>query len=145
MEKLDSSWKSQVTPAKGTHIMLPRSAFETNSAPFLPARDGRYVFVIPWQRALMVGTTDTPYKGSLDNPLADEDEIEYFLSTLDSYAREDRRILFRRMRLGLIHQAQCLNAASKVARCVHGVVGWDDARRQAELKALTATLGEHLN
>ncbi len=26
-------------------------------------KDGRYVFVVPWQRAVMIGTTDTGYDG----------------------------------------------------------------------------------
>jgi glycerol-3-phosphate dehydrogenase len=53
-------------------------------------------------------------------------------------------ILFRRLRLGLVHQGQCLQSAEKVARCVQGVLGWDEARTSAELKAIRSTLEEHL-
>lgn len=316
MEKLDPTWRPKVLPAKGIHIMVPSSAFDTNSPLFLPAADGRYVFVIPWQRALMIGTTDTKYDGPLDNPTATEEEINYLLDVVNSYGREDRKlnrnqviaswaglrplvssgeagagmtntktisrehvlfegkggvvgviggkltnyrllgdetvdrlvsklpqqsfaklkppttdkimlggwtdkddyltssaeisararrssiepgtidhllasygkdalqiielvekdsylnkrvcpdfppimaevvfsvrhemalcledILFRRLRLGLVHQGQCLQSAEKVARCVQGVLGWDEARTSAELKAIRSTLEEHL-
>ncbi len=89
MSQIDSSWVKQVAPAKGVHLMLPASAFETNTALFLPTlmKDGRYVFVVPWQKAIMVGTTDTRYSGSLDSPLPQEDEIDYLLSVLNSYSR----------------------------------------------------------
>lgn len=90
MSKVDPAWVKQVAPAKGTHIMLPASAFETNSALFLPTPDKRYVFVVPWQKALMVGTTDSPYQGDLDSPLPTEDEIDYLLSILNSYAKDTK-------------------------------------------------------
>ncbi|MBX9691860.1 MAG: glycerol-3-phosphate dehydrogenase/oxidase [Cyanobacteria bacterium] len=89
MSQIDPAWVKQVTPAKGVHLMLPASAFETNTALFLPTlmKDGRYVFVVPWQKAIMVGTTDTVYSGSLDAPLPQEDEIDYLLNVLNNYSR----------------------------------------------------------
>lgn len=83
--KIDSSWKNNVKPAKGIHIVVPFSALETNSALFLPSPDGRYVFLVPWQKALMIGTTDTNYSGSLDNPLPEADEIDFLLQTVNHY------------------------------------------------------------
>lgn len=80
------SWASRVAPSKGTHIIVPQSAFETNTALFLPTDDKRYVFVVPWQRALMIGTTDTPYSGVLDQPLPEIDEIDYLLAVVNEYA-----------------------------------------------------------
>lgn len=86
MQMLDPSWQPRCSPAKGTHIMVPQSAFETNTALFLPTNDGRYVFVVPWQRAVMIGTTDTAYAADIDNPLATVDEVDYLISVVNSYA-----------------------------------------------------------
>jgi glycerol-3-phosphate dehydrogenase len=83
---LSPDWKKRITPAKGTHIIVPPSALETNSALFLPTKDKRYVFVIPWQRALMIGTTDNLHTGSLEHPLPMSDEIDYLLSVINSYS-----------------------------------------------------------
>lgn len=85
-QMVDPSWKKRVAPAKGVHIMVPQSAFETNTALFLPTNDKRYVFVVPWQRALMIGTTDTFYSGSLQNPLPVTEEVDYLLSVVNSYS-----------------------------------------------------------
>ena len=84
-KQMDTSWKDKVIPAKGTHIMVPLSSFETNTALFLPTKDNRYVFVVPWQKALMIGTTDTAYNGSVDNALPTEEEIDYLLSVVNQF------------------------------------------------------------
>jgi glycerol-3-phosphate dehydrogenase len=89
-EMLEPAWKSHVQPSKGIHIIVPASAFETNTALFLPTSDGRYVFVVPWQRALMVGTTDRPYTGSLERPLPDRDEIDYLLKVINGFTETHR-------------------------------------------------------
>jgi glycerol-3-phosphate dehydrogenase len=83
--KANPQWKSRVVPAKGVHIMVPPSAFETNNALFLPTGDGRYVFVVPWQRALMIGTTDTSFKGDLNQPLPNRDEVQYLINCVNRY------------------------------------------------------------
>lgn len=83
----------RVTPSKGIHIIVPASAFETNSALFLPTQDKRFVFVVPWLRALMIGTTDSPYQGDLNRPQASGEEIDYLLSVVNSYT--DRHKLNR--------------------------------------------------
>ena len=85
LSQIDPAWRQRVKPAKGTHIMLPAASFETSTALFLPTEDGRYVFVVPWQNALMVGTTDISYDGPLDNPVATTEEIDYLLAVLNSY------------------------------------------------------------
>jgi glycerol-3-phosphate dehydrogenase len=89
-QMIDTQWKQHVAPSKGIHIMVPASAFETNTALFLPTPDHRYVFVVPWQRALMIGTTDNAYKGELDNPLPALDEIDYLLSIVNAYTETHR-------------------------------------------------------
>jgi glycerol-3-phosphate dehydrogenase len=39
----------------------------------------RFLFVIPWQGRTVIGTTDTEYTGSLDDPLAEQAEVERVL------------------------------------------------------------------
>jgi glycerol-3-phosphate dehydrogenase len=82
---LTKNWKPRIIPGKGIHIVLPFSAFPTNTGLFLPTPDKRYVFVLPWQRALLVGTTDSPYIGDLNNPQPNNDEIDYLLQVLNKY------------------------------------------------------------
>ena len=79
------NWKPHIVPSKGIHIVLPLSAFPTNTGLFLPTADKRYVFVLPWQRALIVGTTDSIYRGDINNPLPNNDEIDYLLHAVNNY------------------------------------------------------------
>lgn len=90
MQMLDPAWHPRCSPAKGIHIMVPQSAFETNTALFLPTKDNRYVFVVPWQRAVMIGTTDTGYAGDNDNPLANVEEVDYLISVVNSYSGKNK-------------------------------------------------------
>ncbi|MBY0551044.1 MAG: glycerol-3-phosphate dehydrogenase/oxidase [Candidatus Obscuribacterales bacterium] len=82
--------EQRVTPSKGTHIIVPSSAFETNTALFLPTTDGRFVFVVPWLRALMIGTTDEAYTGDINSPRATAEEMDYLLSVANSYTKSSR-------------------------------------------------------
>lgn len=88
--KLERQEKKRITPSKGTHIIVPASSFETNCALFLPTKDHRFVFVVPWQHAMMIGTTDILYKGDIDHPRASNDEISYLLSVVNGYT--DRKL-----------------------------------------------------
>lgn len=81
----DPHWQNKIAPSKGIHIIVPASAFETNTALFLPTNDNRYVFVVPWQRALMIGTTDRLYDGPLENPMPNADEVDYLLYVVNTY------------------------------------------------------------
>ena len=87
---VSGSPEQRVTPSKGTHIVVPSSAFETNTALFLPTKDRRFVFVVPWMRALMIGTTDDFYTGNINHPLATADEMDYLLSVVNSYTESHR-------------------------------------------------------
>lgn len=82
---VDGKWRDRITPSKGTHIIVPPSVFETNTALFLPTGDDRYVFVVPWHRALMIGTTDERYTGDIDSPVPTTEEIDYLLRVVNSY------------------------------------------------------------
>ena len=43
----------------------------------------RMLFVIPWLDAVLVGTTDTAYDGSLDHPAVEDDDRNYILDALN--------------------------------------------------------------
>lgn len=86
----DDTHGKLIAPSKGTHIIVPQSAFDTGTALFLPAPDGRFVFVVPWHRAVMIGTTDTFYSGDIDRPLASKDEIDYLLSVVNRYSATNK-------------------------------------------------------
>lgn len=50
--------------------------------------DKRSIFVIPWGDQVYVGTTDTDYRGSLEEPRATEDDVDYLLRALNASVTE---------------------------------------------------------
>ena len=74
-----------IRPAKGVHITLPLDKLPTEVAVVLPVpKDRRSVFVIPWANRVYVGTTDTDYGGSLEDPQCTGDDIRYLLDAVNA-------------------------------------------------------------
>jgi glycerol-3-phosphate dehydrogenase len=79
-------WVSQIQPGqawcrltKGVHLILPKVL--ENEALLLTAQaDGRVFFMIPWYGLTLLGTTDTPYAGDLEQVNVEVDDIEYLLA-----------------------------------------------------------------
>jgi len=66
-----------VRTTKGIHLLLPQL---TDHAIYVAAkRDERMFFVIPWQRFMLVGTTDTDFNGDLDRLAATREEVQYLM------------------------------------------------------------------
>lgn len=75
-----------IRPSKGIHVVFSASRLRVHAALTIPAPDGRYIFVIPWEDAeghVVVGTTDEDYTGPMDRPRARPDEIAYLIDTLN--------------------------------------------------------------
>ncbi|HWT03059.1 MAG TPA: glycerol-3-phosphate dehydrogenase [Pyrinomonadaceae bacterium] len=66
---------------KGSHLVVDEFEGAPASALYVEARaDGRPFFIIPWNGAYLIGTTDLPFEGSPDEALASEEEIAYLLA-----------------------------------------------------------------
>lgn len=67
-------------PTKGIHVLVRRERVGNQEAVVLSAkRDRRTIFVLPWGDLALIGTTDTDYRGDLDAPLPDADDVAYLL------------------------------------------------------------------
>ena len=79
------SLRKRIRPSKGAHILLPLATFPTEDALLIPkTEDGRVVFAIPWQRRLLVGTTDEEISPGTELVVPKED-IDYLLRHLNQY------------------------------------------------------------
>ncbi len=69
---------------KGVHIVVDREKVGNRNAVVIRgASDNRVMFVIPWQRQTLVGTTDTYFEGDPATVRADADDIDYILATVN--------------------------------------------------------------
>jgi glycerol-3-phosphate dehydrogenase len=66
-------------PSKGVHLVFPAQKVHVRAAAVIPsgARDRRRIFVIPWGRQVVVGTTDEVYDGPLQAPTVELGDAEY--------------------------------------------------------------------
>lgn len=65
--------------SKGVHLILPKIL--ADEALLLTAQtDGRVFFMIPWYGLTLLGTTDTPYIGNIEQVKVEEGDIDYLLT-----------------------------------------------------------------
>jgi len=73
--------------AKGVHLVIDPAVLGIDGATLvLPeTEDERVMFLIPWLGSTWVGTTDTPFHGDPNHPVADQGDIDYLLNQLRRY------------------------------------------------------------
>ncbi len=69
---------------KGSHLVVPK-LYEGEHAYMLQHQDKRIIFAIPYHGYTMVGTTDVPYSGDLDNIEIDANEMDYLCAIINQY------------------------------------------------------------
>lgn len=85
-----------VVPSAGTHIVLDKQFSPPDAGLLIPkTKDGRVLFLLPWEGGTLAGTTDAPAELEWD-PKASDDDVEYILEHLREYfdmpiARSDVR------------------------------------------------------
>ena len=78
-------------PAKGVHVTVPRAKLPADIAAVVPvAGDRRSIFVVPWSDGddVYLGTTDTDWDGSLDDPACLPRDVDYLLSAANHVITE---------------------------------------------------------
>lgn len=86
MATRDSGLK--VLASKGVHITVPRDRIKATSGIFTKTEKS-VLFIIPWQRYWIIGTTDTPYTEDLENPVATRADIDYVLAQANKLIAEE--------------------------------------------------------
>jgi glycerol-3-phosphate dehydrogenase len=79
--------KFHVTASKGIHLVVPRDRLQLDTGLILRTQQS-VLFVIPWRRHWLVGTTDTEWKLDKAHPAASRADIEYLLGQLNSVLRQ---------------------------------------------------------
>ena len=70
----------RVRPSRGVHLVFPVDRLPVSAALALASPDdGRLTFVIPHPEGVLVGTTDHYHEGSLDDPRATREEVDYLI------------------------------------------------------------------
>jgi len=73
-----------VEPAKGVHFTIKRERLPIQCALLVPTgADGRFCFAVPWYDSVLIGTTDTPFKGDFDRLTVEDEEVAYILDAVN--------------------------------------------------------------
>lgn len=76
-----------VQASKGIHLVVPRDRIRSESG-FIVRTEKSVLFVIPWGRHWIIGTTDTPWRYDLAHPAASRADIDYVLDHVNAILRE---------------------------------------------------------
>jgi glycerol-3-phosphate dehydrogenase len=119
----------EVRASKGIHLVVPRDRIQMNTG--LATRTDRSVlFVIPWGRHWIIGTTDTDWKLGKAHPAASRVDIEYLLEQANRWlvwplTHEDVEGVYAGLRPLLAGESEVTTRLSRehvVAAPVPGVV-----------------------
>jgi glycerol-3-phosphate dehydrogenase len=83
-EDLFHKWKNILRPTKGIHLTFEKKRLPLASAVVMAA-EKRIVFGIPRHEMVIVGTTDTDFKGSPSDVSATSEDVNYLLSVIHAY------------------------------------------------------------
>ena len=75
-----------VAASKGIHLVVPRDRIRSETG-FITKTEKSVLFVIPWGRHWIIGTTDTPWELDLAHPAASRADIDYVLGHVNTLLR----------------------------------------------------------
>ena len=76
-----------VQASKGIHLVVPRDRIRSEAG-FIVRTQTSVLFVIPWGRHWIIGTTDTPWDLDKAHPAASRTDIDYVLGHVNAILRE---------------------------------------------------------
>lgn len=75
--------------AKGIHVIVRHDRLPLSNTVVMTTSDKRSIFAVPRGDVVYIGTTDTEYKGSYEDPPVEEEEARYLLDTVNRYCAID--------------------------------------------------------
>jgi glycerol-3-phosphate dehydrogenase len=79
--------KLEVRPSKGIHIVVPRARVRLDTG-LITKTEKSVLFVIPWSRHWIIGTTDTDYRLDRAHPAASREDIQYVLDHVNEWVAD---------------------------------------------------------
>ncbi|MDF2963821.1 MAG: glycerol-3-phosphate dehydrogenase/oxidase [Paenibacillus sp.] len=85
VRQIDGSLKGKrLFLTKGVHLVVDYDRLPVKQAAYFDTPDGRMVFVIPRGSVTYLGTTDTAYKHSVENPRTTQEDRDYLIRAVNS-------------------------------------------------------------
>ena len=78
----------RMRPSKGVHIVVPRDRIDASLA-LITKTPTSVLFVLPWGRSWVIGTTDTAWHNDLSHPAATHADLHYLLEQANQVLTSD--------------------------------------------------------
>ncbi|HEX3612066.1 MAG TPA: glycerol-3-phosphate dehydrogenase/oxidase [Sporichthyaceae bacterium] len=116
-----------VKASKGVHLVVPRDRIHASMG-LIARTENSVLFVIPWKRHWIVGTTDTQWDLDKAHPAASRVDIDYLLSQANKWlatplARADVQGVYAGLRPLLAGESENTSALSREHVVAHPVPG----------------------
>lgn len=80
--------QKMIKPSNGTHIIIPQKFASKEAGILIPkTKDGRVLFLLPWENRVLAGTTDSEAE-LLDHPVPQQKEVDFILEELNHILTE---------------------------------------------------------
>jgi len=117
----------KVRASKGIHLVVPRDRIRSNSGLILRTEKS-VLFVIPWGRHWIIGTTDTDWSLDLAHPAASAADIQYLLDHVNAViepplTHEDVEGVYAGLRPLLSGESESTSKLSREHAVAHAVPG----------------------
>ena len=86
VQQLAGAHTFSIAPAKGVHLLVRSGAFDSTTGILSRAEDS-VIILRKWYGHWLLGTTDTPYTGDKNNPVAEKEDIDYLLRNVNTLLR----------------------------------------------------------
>ena len=77
-----SGGSTAILPSRGAHLVVRRDRIPSSVGLTIRVT-GKVVFLVPWPGHWLIGTTDAPYHGPIDRPMAGADEVDELLAAVN--------------------------------------------------------------
>ena len=117
----------KVRASKGIHLVVPRDRIRGETGLILRTEKS-VLFVIPWKRHWIIGTTDTDWELSKDHPAASSKDIDYLLDHVNGVlevplTRDDVEGVYAGLRPLLAGESDATSKLSREHAVAHSVPG----------------------
>jgi glycerol-3-phosphate dehydrogenase len=123
----DTRGQFHVRASKGIHLVVPRDRLQSNTGIILRTEKS-VLFVIPWGRHWIIGTTDTDWSLEKAHPAASSNDIDYLLAHVNAVlnsplTREDVEGVYAGLRPLLSGESESTSKLSREHVVGHPVPG----------------------
>ena len=87
LQQMIGRGRIKVRASKGIHLVVPRDRIHADSGIILRTQSS-VLFVIPWDRHWIIGTTDTDWSLNKSHPAASRSDIDYLLGHVNRVLRQ---------------------------------------------------------